>query len=388
MMKKRNGALCFWAFIFCMIFVLHYAYFFDPKSLSKGAFFFYRGELAIDLIFIVIGALLAKTVSEIPFDRPFTWREYGGFLKSKLRIYLPAFVICWIATFILINKVYTTDISAVWNNLLTSLLELLPFRNAGFNPSGVDNITIVGYRVMDQAWVISAAFIALALLYPLYRRNRKRFEYYIAPVGAVLLLCFLFFKTKQLSGDNLLLLDAKPKALFYSFVGTYKALGEILAGVTCFTLARHFSEKPVSKAKSHLLSVLEIGCYLGAICYMQFMLRFELPEIFDFLAIALMILGVFLSLSGKSSVSRLFDNKVCRFLGRFSLYPLLTFMMFAKTLRFFFPDTGNRTLTLIFLALTLLSAIIVMLLEKPLVKLVKSMKKLFVKQPKAERTTA
>lgn len=384
-MKKRNGALYFWAFIFCMIFVLHYAYFFDPKKLEKGAFYFFRGELAIDYFFVVIGVMLAKTVDSIPGDRALTWREYGSFVKRILRFYLPAFAICWAVTFVALNKMTFIDVPTLINNFFTALLELLPFRNVGFNAAPVDNLTFVGYRVMDQGWVISAAFIALVLLYPLYRRGRKRFEYYIAPVGAVLLLCFLFFKTKILAGDNLLTLDAKIKPLFYSFPGTYKGIAEILAGVTCFTVARHFSGRSVSKAGSHLLSVVEIGGYLAAIWYMQFMFRFELPEIFDYLAVSAMILGVTVSLSGKSSIAKLFDHKPVYFLGRFSLYPFLTFMVFAKTLPYFLPGMGLKKLTLIYLGLTLVSAVVVMLLEKPFVRLVKSLKKLFIKpQPDKE----
>lgn len=386
-MKKRNGALCFWAFIFCMIIVLHYAYFFDPQKLSKGAFYFFRGELAIDFFFVVTGALLAKTVSSIPDDRALTWREYGSFIKRLLRFYLPAFAICWAVTFAVLNKTTFIDVRSLINNFFTALLELLPFRSVGFNAAPVDNMTFVGYRVMDQGWVISAAFIALVLLYPLYRRGSKRFEYYIAPVGAVLLLCFLFFRTKVLSGDNLLTLDAKIKPLFYSFLGTYKGFAEILAGVTCFTVARHFSGRPVSKAKAHLLSVIEIGGYLLAIWYMQFMLRFELPEIFDYLAVSSLILGVAVSLSGKSSIARLFNNKAVYFLGRFSLYPFLTFMVFAKTLPYFLPGMGLKKLTLIYLALTLVLAVVVMLLEKPFVRLVKSIKKLFIK-PQTDKETA
>ena len=35
MTVKRNGALSFWKFIFCMIIVVHYAYFFKPAKLEK-----------------------------------------------------------------------------------------------------------------------------------------------------------------------------------------------------------------------------------------------------------------------------------------------------------------------------------------------------------------
>ena len=379
MAEKRNGALCFWGFVFCMIYVLHYAYFLDPKNAATGTFWFYRGEIAIDFFFIVTGILLAKTVGNIPDDRAFSWREYGGFLKSKVRFYLPAFAICWAATFVVLNKVCFRDVKSVFNNFLTALLELLPFRSAGFYAPPANNSTMVGFRVMDQAWVISSVFIALALLYPLYRKNRRRFEYYIAPVGAVLLLTFLYFRTKVLSGDNLLILETKNKYLYYSFIGAYKAFGEILAGVACYTVVRHLSKKTLSKAKSHLLSVVEIGGYLAAIAYMQLMLRFELPKMFDYLAVGTMLLGITVSLSKKSSLSGLFDHKPFYFLGSFSLYPFLTFILFAKTLPFFFPDMGAKKLTLVYLVLTLVFAVLVMLLEKPFVKLVKSMKRLFVK---------
>ncbi len=388
-MKKRNGALCFWAFVFSMIFILHYVYFFDVKKWDSGNFLFSRGEIAIDFFFIAVGAWFAKSINEISADRPFEWRDYGSFLKGVLRRYLPAFAISWVASFIVLNIACFVNVKTTVNNFLTSLLELLPFRSAGFNAAPVDDKTIVGYRVMDQVWIFSAIFIALAILYPLYRRNRQRFEYYIAPVGAVLVLCFLFFRTKVLTADTLLLLDPKPKALYYSFLGTYKAFAEILAGVVCYLIARHIGKKTISKAKSHLLSLIEICAYLTAILYMQFMFRFELPKNFDYLALAMMLLGVTLSLSEKSSISRLCNNKVCYFLGKFSLYPLLTFMMFAKTLRWYLPKMSYGKLTLLYIALTLASAIVVMLLEKPFVRLIKSMKRLFVKpQALKEKETA
>jgi len=387
--KKRNGALGFWAFIFCMIFVLHYAYFFDPQKAADGGFALYRGEIAIDFFFVLTGFLFAKQVNAIPDDRAFGWREYGAFLKGKLRMFLPAFTICWVVTFALLNKAVYTDVKTLFNNFMTSLLELLPFRSAGFYAAPVDKLTLVGYRVMDQAWVISACFIAMALLYPLYRHNRKRFEYYIAPVGAVLLLCFLFFRTRVLTGDSMLILDAKNKNLYFSFIGTYKAFGEILAGVAGYAIVRHFNAKKISKAKSHLLSLIELGSYLAAIGYMYLMLRLKLPKNFDYLAAAAIFIGVTVSFSEKSSISKLCDNGVFRFFGRFSLYPFLTFIMFAKTLPYFLPDMGTKQLTLVYMGLTLVSALIVMALEKPFVKLVKSMKKCFVKpQSLPEKETA
>ena len=378
MTTKRNGALSFWAFIFCMIIVVHYAYFFKPSAAESASFFFYRGDLAFDFFFILAGVLLAKSVNAVPEDRPLCAKEFGGFLKGRLRWYLPGLALCWIGTFIVLNYVCRIDAKTTATNFFAGVLELLPLHGAGFEIMPAEENALVGYRVMDQAWALAAVMLAYFVLYPLYRSDRKRFEYYIAPVGAALLLAFLFFRTHVLSFDKVLLLDAKSKLMYLFPPGTYKVFGEVLAGAACYAVARHFSKKPVSKGVSHLLSLAEIGCYLGAILYMQFMLRFEIPKRYDYLAAGCILLGIFLSLSGQSSVSRLFDHKFFYALGRFSLYPFLTFMVFTKTLPYFIHGMGMKKLTLIYVGLTLASAVVVMLLEKPFVRLVKSAKKLFI----------
>lgn len=379
MTVKRNGAIGFWKFIFCMIIVVHYAYFFNPAKLKSASFFFYRGELAFDFFFLAAGAMLAEHINSLPEGRTFVWSDTWSYLRGILRRYLPALVICWVVTFAVLNKILWIDFKGLYTNFFASVLELLPLHSAGFEIMPADAKTLVGYRVMDQAWVFSAVVLTMLVVYPLYRSNKKRFEYYIAPVGAALIMCFIFFRTHVLTGDRGLLLDAKKTELYFFPPGTYKAVGEILAGVACYALIRRLSRKEISKAKSHLLSFAELACYLTGILYMQFMLRFEIPKRYDFLAVGFIMIGFMISLSGKSSLSKLCDNRFFRFLGRFSLYPLLTFMVFAKTLPHFLPDMGVRTLTLIYVGATLVLALIVMLLEKPLVKLMKACKKLIVK---------
>ncbi len=384
--KKHYGSLYFWAFIFSMIIVLHYACFLSPQKPEDASFLFSRGEMAFDFFFILTGVWLAKRVNDIPSDRVFEWKETGGFLRTPLRRYFPALLICWIVTFIVLNVLSRTDVKTLVNYFFISLLELLPVRSAGFSVNPPESGTVVGYCIMDQVWALSAIFIALAILYPLYRLDRKRFEYYIAPVGAALLMSFLFFKKQTLCCDELLILNGK-KGLYFSSIGTYKAIGEILAGVAVYVIARHFSEKTVTKKQAHLLSVIEIGAYLSAILYMQLMQRFDLPKRFDFLCAGMILLGIAVSAGQKSSVSRLFDHRLFRFLGRFSLYPFLTFILFAKTLPIFLPDLSARMLALIYIALTLAFALLLMALEKPFVKLVRSAKKLIaVSSPKEETT--
>ncbi len=389
MKTTRNGAFGFWKFIFCMVIVLHYAYFFNPQKAESGSFLFYRGELAFDFFFLLAGMMLAESVNRIPEDRTLVWSDTRSFLKVQLRRYLPGLIICWIISFAVLNTICWIDLESLNTNFFASMLELLPVHSAGFNIIPPVSDSLVGYRVMDQAWVFSAVMLAFFVLYPLYLSNRKRFEYYIAPVGAALLLGFLFFKTQVLTGDNLMILDAKNKELYFLTPGAYKAFGEILAGVACYALVRHLSGKQVSRGKAHLLSLVEVGGYVAALAYMQRMLALELPKRFDYLAAGCILIAAAVTLSGKSSLSKPFDNRFFRFLGRFSLYPFLTFLLFAKTLTYFLPDAGIKKLTVIYLALTLASAVLLMLAEKPFVRAVKSLKRLFIKPcPQSRREEA
>lgn len=135
-------------------------------------------------------------------------------------------------------------------------------------------------------------------------------------------------------------------------------------------------------AVSRLLAAAELGGYLTAICYMQFKQRFQLPGTFDFFAVAMILLGVAVSVSEKSALSGFFNRRVCFFLGRFSLYPFLTFMLWAKTLPVFLPDVGIKPLTVIYLGVTLASAALLMAIEKPFVNLVKAAAKRIATVPR------
>lgn len=385
MEKKRNGALCFWAFIFCMVLVIHYARLIRPGSPAKFPLFFYRGEIAIDFFFLLAGVLLAKRINTQTDLPAFEWKELWSVIKRVIKRWLPALVIVWTVSFVTINIVFYNDIKTLVNNFFASLLELFPIRNAGFFLKPLTNKGIVGSRIMDQAWVFSAIVIALVILYPLYRKNKVRFETYIAPVLALLLIGYVFFRDNNLISDKWRVLDARY--FFYTFKSTFKAVGEMCLGVVCYTLGNRIAQKDRSKKVSVLLAAGEIGCYLAVIVYMQFYKYF--PRYSDLLALLLLAGGVMLSHSKAGALSRLYDNRFFEFLGRFSLYPFLTFVLYTKLMQKWMPTAGTLRLEVIYFGLTIVSALVLMALEKPFVKLLKAAKKLFVKPPAAtEKETA
>ena len=164
------------------------------------------------------------------------------------------------------------------------------------------------------------------------------------------------------------------------FKSTYRAAGEICLGVICYVLCRKIRHRSFTKAQSHLLSLVELLGYGLVIYYMQCYDMY--PRYFDFIALLLLSVSVTVSFSAKSSINPLFSSRVFGCLGRYSLYPYLMFMVFTKILPVMYPEMDMLTMELVYIGLTMVSALAVMLIEKPIMMGVRALKKLIVK-PKA-----
>lgn len=349
MTNKRNGSIDFWRFVFATLLVIFHAYLLNEEKRFEYPFILGRGAIAVEFFLLTSGYLLASSVHRVPDSVPFDWHDTWGFIKRKIMGFYPAFLIAWFITFVTVNIVKFENVSTLLSNLFSSIFEVTLIRNAGFT----------GYRSLPQAWYLSAMILSLFILYPIYRRNKKRFEYYIAPAIAILVLGYLFYNTKSLINPN--------KYLHYGLKSTFRAFAEICLGVVCYVLCEKLKTAKITRTKAHLLSVAELFGYGASIYYMQ---CFDLyPEYFDYVALFLMMFSIIISFSGLSSVHSLFENDVFRWLGKFSLYPYLMFMVFTKTLPILFPHMDLLLMELLYIGLTFLSALLVMWIEQPIVRL-------------------
>ncbi len=365
MAKRRNGAIDFWRFIFSMALVIFHAYLLDPKNASSPVFLLNRGSMGVEFFFLTSGYLLAASVNRIPDNAVFNWRDTWTFVKHKVKSFYPAYVLTWALGFIFINIVRVDDIIKLTKHFFSAILELFLIRNAGFD----------GYRVMNQAWYLSVMTLAIFIIYPIYAKNKKRFEYYIAPAVSLTLLGYLRFKTETLNDPNLF--------MTLSFKSTYRGLAEICLGIVCYVICQKIREKAFSRWKAHLLTVIELGGYASVIYYMQF--HYHFPPYFQFLTLFVLAICVTITFSEKSSVSPLFQNRFCNWLGKYSLYPFLTFIWFTKTLPRLFPDMGIIKLELLYFGLSLLSGLLVMLIQEPVMKGVRALGRLMIKKEDAPK---
>ena len=93
--QKRNGAIDFWKFVFCMIIAIYHGRYMGgsvPYALFKDG-----GYLAVEFFFLVSGFLMAKSAKRAEeTSRLQLGTETAQFIWHKAKIILPYFIFAYI----------------------------------------------------------------------------------------------------------------------------------------------------------------------------------------------------------------------------------------------------------------------------------------------------
>ncbi len=400
MVKKRNGAIDFWRFVFAAILVLFHSSMMDIALIHPGEeyiFPFRLGSLAVEFFLLTSGFLFAKSMNKKKENDTLSWKSTWTFMKGKVMSFYPAYLICLILTFIAVNVTrYICHVDPYLKGLskTESIRELLiNFGKMIYEATLLRNFGLDFERLLDQAWYLSAMILVLLLLYPLYAKNKRRFEYFIAPVIAVGLLGFMFMHGQSLLNPS------KKYELFYKYAFTYKgnvrALAEICLGVVCYRVCEWLKKLDFSKLGKVLLAVIELFGYGFAIVYMHFMANSYLNLFWrqlslklspalgkdvkviepgysnsfnavEFVMLFFLAVSVTITFSEKSIISKLFNHKIFTVLGQYSLYPYLLYSIFSENLPLWIKkwDLADKLTTdqivVIYCVLTFVTAAIVM----------------------------
>lgn len=157
--SRRNGAIDFLRFVFaCAIVLYHYR-----RDVFPG------GYIAVEFFFIVTGYLAAREAAQ---SDQRTMGAAARFLRHKLSLFYPAFLIAYAFAFI-ITQVLKQSAFAEWvRQLALSFWNFLLLRMSGVS---------MGFAGGGE-WYLSAMMLALLLIYPLLLTHRKGFTLVVAPV--------------------------------------------------------------------------------------------------------------------------------------------------------------------------------------------------------------
>ena len=340
MQKKRNGAIDFWRFVFSAALVVFHSHVLNIYGKYDDASFpMHMGSLAVEFFLLTSGFLFAKSMNKRS-ELDFSWSGIWSFIKGKLMSFYPAFVICWALTFAVSASLNYSGLRDLAARFGRGVFELTLLRNAGFDVK----------RVLPQAWYLSAMMLAMLLLYPIYAKNKRRFEHYIAPIVAALLLGYLCHTYGSIINPSM--------HLEYTYKGNLRVLAEICLGVVCYDFWLMMKDKEFSVFGRIVLAAAELFGYLFSLFFMQFYGHF--PVYFHYIVLILLAVSVTITFSEKSLISPLFNRRVFTVLGRYSLYPYLLYALFAYNLPKIFPEMSKGSLIALYLVLTFAFSAVVM----------------------------
>ena len=333
--QKRNGAIDFWKFVFCMIIAIYHGRYMGgsvPYALFKDG-----GYLAVEFFFLVSGFLMAKSAKRAEeTSRLQLGTETAQFIWHKAKIILPYFIFAYIVGFAI--RAYTAHSGAIdiLNNGFQSIVQLL-----FLEMSGIEAFTAIG-----ASWYISAMLISMLALYPLLRKNRNVFTWVIAPLLAIFILGYLSHEHGWLNETT--------KAWQLVYPGLLRAVAELSLGCVCFGMCERLQRVQPKPAGRALLTAMEFLGYLVVIAAMCFLNVGQRGFVLLFVLAGCMTL----SFSGLSNSAAWFRGRIFPWLGKMSLIVYLLHFRVKDVVRLWFPSLGYWEIIGVYLALVLGASVI------------------------------
>ena len=275
----RNGEIDLFRFIFAIIvFSFHFEY---APAIFKS------GYLCVEFFFVLSGYFLMQHIEKNSNHDFNPTKLVYNYAKNRLkRLYVSYFIAC-VGAF-LIRFIVLSDIS-LRTVINKGVWEILLLQTFGFEFS----TTVI--------WYVSALLIASVIIYFLFLYLRN----YFLPViffGAFIILAFLYQENQQLSSMNNHLIVSD---------GLLRGLAELSLGCVMFKLIKTF---PASLDK--LRKVFFVPKYILLVVILYLMTKGS--GIKDFSCLIFFVVFIALLFLDESPVCKIFNNKLCYFLGDIS----------------------------------------------------------------------
>ena len=304
-MKKHNGIISFWKFMFCLMIVAHHG---SSFAGAKDYAIYKYGAIGVEFFFLVSGYLFAASVLRKQKENDTNvslGKETVDFIVKKVKSFLPYAVIAWV-TGIIILKAYEgiriLDIS-------TSIFDLFFLRMSG----------IQSYIINGPDWYISSMLICMAVLYPLVRKYGKKFIYVVTPIIIILLGGYL--------NQNFGSLRAPTDETIFFYKGTLRALFELNIGMYAYVMCEKISKFEFSNLGRFILTVME-----GVFFALPFIINqlWDYPTSYDYVVVLLLTIAIIISFTGQTLLYNTFNNKFIYYLEKLSL-PIYLYHMLVRS---------------------------------------------------------
>lgn len=339
--KIYNGVIDWWKFVFCMvILIMHVGEFFN-----EGFYLFEHGGYAVEFFFIVSGYFMCAHAMkrESPDGMKNIGREDIKFIAGKIKTVLPAYLYAWVLA--LGMYIYKTGLDILKNDGIRAFVLKIVY--ALPNLLLLDMGGIKGTEVLGVSWYVSAMLIVMFITYPMLRKWGRNYCLIAAPVIALLLSGFYSSRFGSYEGRY-----------FWTGImhhGLMRGFVSINIGCFAYAVSGFFKDKTdaCGGVRQTLIRLAEPAAYISAIALMHY----GDDRALNIINILLLI-GVSVTMSGRSFFAGICDNGVCRFMGRLSLWVYFCQSPARMFVLKKFPDCSyKRAFILIFGLTALLTAV-------------------------------
>ncbi len=333
---KRNGAIDFWKFVFSIMVVQ-----FHSSNLTKiKTTPFVGAAIAVEFFFLVSGYLMAASISRYEEGEIRVGRDSRKFMLHKIKGLCPEIFIAWGIGFVVQHIARkNVSLSSLVKDLMTGVWDLFFLRESGLE----------GFKANPAAWYLSAMLLAMLVLVPLFFRDRDVFINVWAPVLAIAALGYLSKNVGDLRGPT--------DWLGFCYKGFLRAVGELCMGVICWGICQKIKDVPYSRLAKLLLTLLELGSYLGVILWSY---RHKGSQM-DFVMLLFFAVGVVITFSGQSLLSSFFNKPLVYFLGKISFPVYLSHNYWSHALVRMYPGQTYAQLYPKYMAAAALTTVVIWL---------------------------
>ncbi|MCR5328177.1 MAG: acyltransferase family protein [Saccharofermentans sp.] len=339
--KQKNVFVEYLRFIFAVTIVFHHMI--ALNGIDKNTFILKNGNLAVEFFAVLSGFLMASSISVITSKQLGNTIHYSfKFMYRKWSKLLVMNVVSFLLVFVARQFVMPWEgVMKLFKRLTDNLSEMLLL-----STTGIKGVTM-NYNGAD--WYLSAMFISMLVIVPLFFWKPNLFKYYCFPTG-ILLLGFLM----KLNG-SIIATEADWHGVLC--LGNLRIMGELLLGC-----AVYYAYVKCDCISEKIKKILRIPTIVGWIVFLYFCHRGVTKETTPAIVIFTCIILWFSFISFNSWNPPKFVRKIGEALGYFSLPLYLNHRGWVFVIKNMNLDVSPVSQVVLVFGISIISALLVTLI--------------------------
>lgn len=289
---KRNGIISFWKFLYAVMVVL-----FHGRILTNGNDFILvnGGYIGVEFFFVVSGVFLASSIIKTwDKDNSTLGKDTLKFIWKKFSTFFPYILVAYILIFGLYIFAYNFPI----HRLASSIWELFLIQETGLTFLPV-NLPI---------WYLSSMLICMFFIYPLMRKFKMNYVYFIAPVLVAFCLGIMNHTAEGIGHID--------TWVGFTYHANFRALAELNLGIIIYFISEKIKQINFTKFGLMCLTLIEVACLSLPFFITTFIKN---SYRYDYLMLLIISIGVCIAVCNITLEKDILNNELVYYFEKVSL---------------------------------------------------------------------